>query len=337
MAPIRRIIRVLALAALLTPAASRAQQPAMPEPHRKAVTSGTAWLLARQNENGSVGGPRGRTAVTALAGLALIASGSTPDDGAHRQPILKAADYILSKATADGLLSDEPASPMYNHGFALLFLCEVYSSTSDQPLKDKLKPVIDRALAVTARSQNQEGGWRYQPRPLDADVSVTAAQVNALNAAQRAGFDLDRQVLARAIKYVEDCRNDDGGYRYMSGRAGAAASGAPRSAAALAVLLHTGLKPDADDAKATQEYLAKAANADRLGHYFYLHYYRSQAALHADADKQYHKAIADELVKSQQKDGRWRGDVSDEYGTAMALFVLQLPHHPPAVFKPRPR
>ena len=330
---VRWIVCFVAATGMLVPGSSPAQQ--IPEAEKKAAAAGTAWLVARQKQDGSFGVARGRTSVTALSGLALMASGSTPDEGEHRERIRKAAEYIVSKAAADGLLSDETASPMYNHGFALLFLCEVYSGTKDAALKEKLKAVIDRALALTSNSQNQDGGWRYQPRPVDADVSVTAAQVNALNAAQRAGFELDRQVLARGLKYVESCRNEDGGYSYMA--RGAGASGPPRSAAALAVLLHTGMKPDAQEAKGTQEYLAKAVKGDRLGHYFYLHYYRTQAALHGEAEKEYHKAIAAELVKSQYKDGGWSGEAGEEYGTAMALLVLQLPYHPLGAFKPAAR
>ena len=42
------------------------------------------------------------------------------------------------------------------------------------------------AVDLIVRTQNDEGGWRYQPRKAgEADISVTICQVMALRAAQR--------------------------------------------------------------------------------------------------------------------------------------------------------
>ena len=38
------------------------------------------------------------------------------------------------------------------------------------------------------RTQNEEGGWRYNPVPYDADVSVTICQVMALRSARNAAW-----------------------------------------------------------------------------------------------------------------------------------------------------
>ena len=37
-------------------------------------------------------------------------------------------------------------------------------------------------------------------------------------------------------------------------------------------------------------------------------------------------AISKELVSKQAKDGSWTGTAGKEYGTAMALIVLQVPN-----------
>ena len=65
---------------------------------------------------------------------------------------------------------------MYEHGFATLFLAEVYGMSPRDDLRDKLT----RAIDLIVRTQNSEGGWRYQPRREDADLSVTICQVMAL-------------------------------------------------------------------------------------------------------------------------------------------------------------
>jgi len=50
---------------------------------------------------------------------------------------------------------------------------------------------MDRQHGSTRRtiieSQNAEGGWRYNPRPFDADISVTVCQMMALRSAKNAG------------------------------------------------------------------------------------------------------------------------------------------------------
>jgi len=76
------------------------------------------------------------------------------------------------------------------------------------------------------------------PQPLDADISVTACQLNALLAAKAAGLEVNPNIVAKAIEYVRSCQNPDGGFSYMARQQGGGSSGWPRSAAAVAVLIH---------------------------------------------------------------------------------------------------
>jgi len=61
---------------------------------------------------------------------------------------------------------------MYGHGFATLFLGEIYGMTHDDTVKEKL----ERAVRLIERSQNPEGGWRYQPVPADATFRSRSAR-----------------------------------------------------------------------------------------------------------------------------------------------------------------
>ena len=81
------------------------------------------------------------------------------------------------------ITSDQTQGPMYGHGFATLFLGEVYGMTGDEQVKEKLQ----KAIRLIQKTQNAEGGWRYQPVPYDADISVTICQVMALRARARRG------------------------------------------------------------------------------------------------------------------------------------------------------
>ena len=69
-------------------------------------------------------------------------------------------------------------------------------------------------------------------------------------------------------------------------------------------------------------------------HYFYGHYYAVQAMFLAGADywAQWYPAIRDELLNRQDATGAWRGEISEEYSTACALIILQMPNRYLPVF-----
>jgi len=72
-----------------------------------------------------------------------------------------------------------------------------------------------------------------------------------------------------------------------------------------------------------------------VGHYFYGHYYAAQAMFLA-GDKYWSvwwPAIRDEMLIKQDVEGYWRGQAGKEYGTAMALIVLQMPNRLLPIFQ----
>lgn len=71
---------------------------------------------------------------------------------------------------------------------------EVYGMYPDSMVRDKLKA----AVKLIVSTQNDEGGWRYEPKRQDADISVTICQVMALRAARNAGIDVAIKSLAGA-------------------------------------------------------------------------------------------------------------------------------------------
>ena len=58
------------------------------------------------------------------------------------------------------------------------------------PGLDSFNHAIVRACRLIVNTQNDEGGWRYNPVPYDADVSVTICQVMALRSARNAGIEV---------------------------------------------------------------------------------------------------------------------------------------------------
>src|SRR5690606_21698716 len=99
-----------------------------------AIDSGLAYLVARQNEDGSFGcgGDSLNVAFVALCGMAFMASGSTPSRGRLGEPCERVVNFLLNHTQDDGfIILPESAShgPMYGHGFATLFLAEAYGMT----------------------------------------------------------------------------------------------------------------------------------------------------------------------------------------------------------------
>src|SRR5271165_5746512 len=93
----------------------------------RAIQSGLAWLAKNQNADGSFGGGtyRGNIAVTSLAGLAFMASGSSP--GPYGGPIDRALAYVMENTAPSGFIAVSGSAthgPMYSHGFGTLFLAE---------------------------------------------------------------------------------------------------------------------------------------------------------------------------------------------------------------------
>ena len=297
----------------------------------ESINRGLVFLASQQNEDGSFGdGSWGRgVAVTSLAGLAFMADGHMPGRGRYGEQVRRALDYVLDRSSESGLLADDQApSPMYGHGFAALFLGEVYGmSGGDEALQERLHEALGKAVRLIERSQNEEGGWRYNPVPNDADVSVTICQVMALRSARNAGIEVSSQVIDDAVEYVKLCQNPDGGFRYQA-RQGSSAW--PRSAAGVATLFYAGEFRD-EAIRPGVDYLIREAlpgRGLRRGYFYYGHYYAVQAMFLAggDAWRIWWPATKRELIDLQDGNGAWPDrTVGTAYGTAMALIVLQMP------------
>jgi hypothetical protein len=300
-----------------------------------AVARGLEWLARSQGADGSYGGEgMGKNAaITALAGLAFMEAGNLPGRGKYADNVSRALSFILSSCQESGLIaSDQSHGPMYGHGFATLFLGELYGMTGDQDIKDKLK----KAVQLIEKCQNREGGWRYQPAPIDADISVTICQIMALRAARDAGIKVEKDVIDNAIKYVRSCQNPDGGFSYMAHQGGGGGSGFARSAAGVASLYYAGVF-EGDDLMRGLKYInrfipsatANVANPEMEGHYYYGNYYAVQAMFLAGGDwwANWYPAIRDQLISRQNPaTGSWSGDFSEDYATSMALIILQMPN-----------
>src|SRR5271155_3837676 len=107
---------------------------------RAAVKHGLDWLAQNQNSDGSFQNGGSSAAITALAGLAFVAGGNLPDQGPYAHQTAAALHYILNQCQQSGLIAASgDGSPMYGHGFATLFLSEVYGESGDPDLRSDLE------------------------------------------------------------------------------------------------------------------------------------------------------------------------------------------------------
>lgn len=297
---------------------------------KRAVSAGLGYLASRQSDNGSfgTGAYRNNLAVCGLTGMAFLSSGYLPGRGKHGEHLDRCINYVLANCHDSGYINADQSNtrgPMYEHGFATLFLAEVYGNAQ----ASELRPKLVKAVQLIVKTQNDGGGWRYKPERGEDDVSVTVCQVMALRAAHNAGIFLPPDTIERAIGYIQRCQNDDGGFRYVDTTPGESAF--PRSAAAVVAFNCAGIY-ESEDLTRGLDYLMqfppRANDRGERSYYFYGHYYAVQAMWHARGRywQTWYPTIRDVLIKSQRrKDGAWVDAISPEYGTAMACLILRMP------------
>lgn len=298
-----------------------------------AVRKGVEFLAKSQNAEGGWSGGAG---ITASCALALMAQGHVPGSGEYGPQVGKAIQSLLKSQQADGLIYsvDMGHAPMYHHALATLALAEVWGQTGDRRLRDGLRKAID----LICSSQNQEGGWRYQPKVADADLSVTVMQLMALRAAKDAGLDVSKEVIDAGIEYVKHCHNGkgsgkDGGFAYTPN----GPSSWARTGAGITSLQVAG-NYRANEVGEGIEYIMQFApvgekKPDEEQWFSYGAYYCTMGlyqgqALGASGRKhwqQYYPAMVRELTARQKPDGRWTGP-NEPYPTAMAVLCLTIPY-----------
>lgn len=293
----------------------------------QAIQRGLDFLARIQLADGSFNGQMGsNVAVVSLAGLAWIAMGSLPDRGPYQQAVAKAVDYVANACDSNGFIIRADTvrrGPMYGQGFATLFLAEVVGMSARKDLDEKLRA----AVGLILRAQNSQGGWRYTPEPLDADLSVTICQMMALRAARNAGVYVPGEAIQTAVDYVRRSQNTDGGFMYqLEG----GVSRYPLTAGAIVALQNAG-RYQGQELDLAYQFLNRRLGENitpaEHNYFFYAHYYAAQAMWQRSGDdfNRYYATIRQVLLKMQEQDGSWMDVLGRHYGTAMAAIVLSTP------------
>ncbi len=329
-----------------------------------AAERGLAWLVEQQEASGGwpadVGHKQGddylilstateqkargqaHLGVTALCGLAFLAGGHLPGRGKHGAVVDATLRYMLERTGENGYLRDGETR-MYSHAFATLFLAEAYGMVRTPAIKISL----ERAVHWIVDNQNRYGAWRYNPFTIEADLSVTVCQLQALRAARNIGIEVPKDCIDRALAYVLRSRVDSGRYQGLFHYKiyGRGAYGKPAefsiNAAAVTALASAGNYEQSLWAPALdlvdQSYPETLRYYGSHYYYWYGNYYACQAFFWAGGARfhAYYRRLADDLLALQRDDGRWLNHTGpgDAFSTAVAALILQLPRQYLPIFQ----
>jgi hypothetical protein len=300
------------------------------------VGKGLDWLVRQQSRRGSwtANDSRYPTAMTALAGTAMLMEGSTTTQGRYADAIRQAVNYLVNVSRPNGLIGDPKNDDRYTygHGFSMLFLSQVLGEEEDERRREELVDVLAKAVEFSGRAQTKDGGWGYVSAKDGHDFdegSTTITQVQGLRGCRNAGVPVPREIIDKAIAYIHKCTLPDGGVQYSSKGGG----GRPAiSAAAIACLFNAGEYDDTHVPRMldyAEKHLGNIAN-NSFGHWHYAHFYYAQVMYREGGAKwdSYRDQVAKRLLSeaSEGRDGLFwpQGYIGNVYTTATNLTILQL-------------
>lgn len=326
-----------------------------------AVERGLAWLARHQDADGKwnsdeywlccpgepccgPGEPKGFAAhdlpLTALALLAMLGAGHTPEAGTHRDPARRAVAYLLASQRADGAFAEPgpwPAKFHYHQALAVFALAECLAQTRDARLRE---PVM-RGVRLLEGAQEEGGGWNYRPGLAPRlDSSVTGWVVLALLAARSAGVPVADRSFAGSIRHVRALTRPDGRLAYSDDPGKDEASSAMASVGLL-LRLALGQPPDAPEVRAAARILATDPPDRTRWHerdqclYYWYHGSLAAFLLGGEAFAAWNGHLVPELLAAQARgghaDGCWlaeslwsRQGGGRVFATALGVMCLEV-------------
>ena len=301
---------------------------------QRAVTRGLDWLATNQSRRGHWDANGSYpSAMTGMAGIALLCEGSTTTQGKYSRNIRDAVDFLIKRSRPNGLIGDQDDDRYtYGHGFGLLFLSQVFGEEEDEARRSELIDVLTRAVKFCGQSQTKPGGWGYVSAKDGGNFdegSTTITQVQALRGCRNAGIPVPKEIIDKAIEYIHKCAINEGKGGIMYNIHGGGGR-PPISAAAIACLFNAGEYDDKFVPNLLQyceKTLGNISSNNDYGHWHYAHYYYSQVRYRQGGKEweDYRDKLYKRLVSEADSEGAWaQGGFGKVYTTAINLTILQL-------------
>ena len=174
----------------------------------RAVDRGFEFLRKSQREDGAFDQ---NIAVHGLAVMAFLARGHVPGSGPDGERVERGLGFTISEQREDGAILGR-GGRMYGHGICSLLLAEAAGMSKNDRVMAALRKACELILRAQAepKSPQHTGGWRYEPRSRDADISVTGWQLLALRAAKDCGVKIPGEAIESAVGFVKRCAARNG-------------------------------------------------------------------------------------------------------------------------------
>jgi hypothetical protein len=203
----------------------------------RAITRGIAFLLQRQNENGSWGAhynTKGlniyapvpgahhafRAAVTALCVSALIEVGG--DHKGVAQALDRGEAWMFEHLPRLRRATPEAIYNTWGHAYALQALARMYHrKPDDKQRQEKILELIRLQIDLLDRYECVDGGWCYYDfnahtkKPSGSSISfVSATVLVAFHEARQVGAEIPQRLVDRAMESIRRQRKRDFSYCY---------------------------------------------------------------------------------------------------------------------------
>ena len=330
------VVAAAAAALWLAAPAGAQTAPATPPTVDSAVRRGLEFLAKKQQADGSFDSGENKVAVSGLTVLAFLAAGHPPDVGRYGLVVRGGVDFLLGQAQPDGYFGKSHGKGMYDQGIVALALAEALGVETDPARRQKIHAELAKAVKVILDAQAVKkpdphvGGWRYDRKSADSDLSLSGWNALALRAARDVGVDVPKEAVQKAVGFVLKCYNaSDKGFSYQPG--GGAQIGPTAIGILSLYLLEGGGRAEVAEGV---KYLAARPVNDGTPFQYYSMYYVTQAANQAGGATwaAASKATFDRLLAKQAKDGPDAGawpksdqEPAGPYSTAMAVLTLSVP------------
>jgi hypothetical protein len=289
------------------------------------------WLKEHQESDGSwVAGQASpeKDAYTAMAVMAFLGHGHTPDDKEFGDTVNRGVVYLVNTIGSDGIVQSKN---VYAQGGVTLALAEAYGMTQSKAIRDPLERAVAANIAAQKipKDPKSQGGWHYSMVHTTSDTSVSGWIIMGLKSAKLAGIDVPKEVFDQASQYLWNMYDDNGGFGYLGPQRTANMTG-------VGVLCQQFLGNYTDPRlKKALDFLKeqKFDWEEAGGFALYGWYYITQAMFQGGGAywEYWNKQFQKPLIKAQSSDGHWDAPAKSDgrerapvYSTSLACLMLEV-------------